>query len=179
MRREALRARTVLQDSWLLCMVPAMSEAPAAVSIWKAQVFAGACAVLAFMMVGTFIAAGYLLLALLTLPFAALSVLLLLVYGPIGADAAGIWMDGSLEAVGMAWADVKQVRFGRFQLVLEGGDKRLVLPKPCFWTGADSARVLEYIRMLARDYCTPPPPSRTADLVLSRNVLRIAPPTLK
>jgi len=156
-----------------------MSEAPAVVSIWKAQVVAGAGAVLAFMAVGACVAAGYPLLALLLLPLAALSVLLLLVYGPIRADADGIWMDGSLESVGMAWADVKQIRFGRYQLVLEGGNKRLVLPKPCFWTGPDAARILEYIRMLARDYCTPPPPSRTADLVLSRNVQRIAPPTLK
>jgi hypothetical protein len=160
-------------------MVPAMSEAPGAVSIWKAQVLVGACAVLAFMLVGTFIAAGWLLLALLVLPLAALSVLLLLVYGPIRADADGIWMDGSLEAVGMAWTDVKQVRFGKYQLVLEGDNKRLALPKPCFWSGPASTQVLEYIRMLARDYCTPPSPNRTADLVLSRNVLRIAPPTLK
>ena len=118
-------------------------------------------------------------LALLLLPLAALSVLLLLVYGPIRADADGIWMDGSLESVGMAWADVKQVRFGRFQLVLEGGSKRLVLPKPCFWTGVAAHQVRDYLQMLARDYCTPPPPSRTADLVLSRNVVRVAPPTLK
>mgnify|MGYP007068282605 CR=1 FL=1 len=134
---------------------------------------------LSCMIVGTFVATGPILLALLALPFVAVSVLLLLVYGPIGADEKGIWMDGSLEPVGMTWADVKQVRFGKFQLVLEGDGKRLVLPKPCFWTGPDSGKVLEYIRLLARDYCTPPPPSRIADLVMSRNVLRIIPPTLK
>jgi|GEM_PF-6095898 len=160
-------------------MAQLMSDTPAAVSIWKAQTIVGACAVLSCMLVGTFIAAGFILLALLSLPLVAVSVLLLLLYGPIHADANGIWMDGSLESVGMAWGDVKQIRFGRFQLVLEGENKRLVLPKPQFWAGPESARVIEYLRTLARDYCTPPPPSRTADLVMSRNVLRIAPPTLK
>ena len=156
-----------------------MSDTPAVVSIWKAQVFVGASAVISCMVFGAFIAAGYLLLALLALPLVAVSVLLLLVYGPIHADANGVWMDGSLEPVGMAWSDVKRIRFGKGQLVLEGENKRLVLPKPCFWTGPGSAQVLDYIRVLARDYCTPPPPSRTADLVMSRNVLRIIPPTLK
>ena len=156
-----------------------MNDRPSVVSVWKAQVVAGAGAVLACMFVGMFFASGHPLLGLLALPFVALSLLLLLVYGPIQADANGIWMDGSLEAVGMAWADVRQVRFGRFQLVLEGENRRLVLPKPCFWTGAAATQVRDYLQVLARDYCTPPPPSRTADLVLSRNVVRVAPPTLK
>ncbi len=147
--------------------------------MWKAQVVAGAGAVLSCMLVGMFFATGHPFLGLLALPLVGVSLLLLLVYGPIQADADGIWMDGSLEAVGMAWADVKQVRFGRFQLVLEGGNKRLALPKPCFWTGAAASQVRDYVQVLARDYCTPPPPSRTADLVLSRNVVRVAAPTLK
>ena len=156
-----------------------MSDTPSVVSVWKAQATAGAGAVFFCMCVGMFVGAGHIFIAVLMLPVVAVCLLLLLVYGRIQADADGIWMDGSLEAVGIAWADVKQIRFGKFQLVLEGEGKRLVLPKPCFWTGPASAKVLEYIRMLARDYCVPPPPSRTADLVLSRNVLRIAPPTLK
>lgn len=156
-----------------------MSDAPSTVSVWKAQVVAGAGTLFAFLCAGMLVAGGYALLAIPVLPFAGVCVLLLLVYGPIQADQNGIWMDGSLESVGIAWADVRQIRFGRFQLVIEGEGKRLVLPKPCFWTGPGSAKVLEYLRLLARDYCTPPPPSRTADLVLSRNVLRIAPPSLK
>ncbi|MFT3828619.1 MAG: hypothetical protein QM691_02830 [Opitutaceae bacterium] len=156
-----------------------MSEVPSAVSVWKAQVVAGAGTLFSFLGAGMLVAGGHAWLAIPVLPFAAVSVLLLLVYGPIQADQNGIWMDGSLESVGIAWTDVRQIRFGKFQLVIEGEGKRLVLPRPCFWTGPGSAKVLEYLRLLARDYCPPPPPSRTADLVLSRNVLRIAPPSLK
>ena len=156
-----------------------MSDTPSVVSVWKAQCVAGAGAVVLLMCVGMFFAAGHPFLALLFVPFSLVSVLLLLVYGPIQADADGIWMDGSLEPVGMKWAEMKQIRFGRFQLVIEGEGKRLVLPKPSLWTGAARTQVLEYLQMLARDYCTPPTPSRTADLVISRNVLRILPPSLK
>ncbi len=156
-----------------------MSDTPSVISVWKAQCAAGAGAVFFFMCVGMFFAAGHPFLAILFVPLSLVSVLLLLVYGPIQADAEGIWMDGSLEPVGMKWSEMKLIRFGRFQLVIEGEGKRLVLPKPTFWTGPGAAKVLDYIRMLARDYCPPPPPSRTADLVISRNVLRIAPPTLK
>ena len=156
-----------------------MSNRSSVVSVWKAQVVAGAGAVLSCMLVAMLLVSGHPFVALLFVPFVLVSLLLLLVYGPIRADGEGIWMDGSLEAVGMAWADVKQVRFGRFQLVLEGGNKRLVLPKPCFWTGGAAPQVRDYLQMLARDYCTPPPPSRTADLVLSRNVVRVAPLSLK
>ncbi len=156
-----------------------MSEPPSSVSVWKAQVTAGVGTLFSLLVAGGLVASGHPLLAILVLPLAGVSVLLLLVYGPIHADQTGLWMDGSLESVGIAWADVRQIRFGRFQLVLEGEGKRLVLPKPCFWTGPGAPKVLKYLRLLARDYCTPPPPSRTADLVLSRNVLRIAPPTLK
>jgi hypothetical protein len=103
----------------------------------------------------------------------------MLVYGTIRADESSIWMEGSLECVGMAWTEVQQIRFGRFQLVLEGGEKRLVLPKPWFWTGPGRAQVLPHLELLAREYLAPPPKSRTADLVLSRNVQRITPTTLK
>ncbi len=156
-----------------------MSTTPSVISVWKAQVAAGAGAFLSAMLVGALLVQGWVLPGLLLLAPVALCGLLLLVYGPITADEEGITMEGSLESVGMAWSEVKQVRFGRYQLVLEGGDKRLVLPKPWFWAGPGRAKVLPYIEMLARDYCTPPPKSRTADLVLSRNVQRIPPPTLK
>ncbi len=156
-----------------------MSESPSVVSIWRAQVVVGAIAVLSCMAVAASLVSGWPLLAVLFLPLMATSVLLLLTYGPIRADADSLWMDGSLESVGMRWDEIRQIRFGRFQLVLEGEGKRLVLPKTCFWSGPGSTKVHGYLKMLSRDYLTPPPPSRTADLVLSRNVVRIAPPTLK
>lgn len=156
-----------------------MNDTPSVVSVWKAQAVAGASALFFCMLVGAFVAIGWFFVALLFVPLAAVSVLLLLVYGPIHADANGLWMEGSLESVGMAWSEIKQIRFGRFQLVLEGDGKRLVLPRPNLWTGPASMQVIGYIKMLARDYCAQPPKSRTADLVISRNVVRIAPPTLK
>ena len=156
-----------------------MSDTPTQVSVWKAQVVAGGAAVLSCMVVAAFVVSGHPFVAVVFVPAVLVSVLLLLVYGPIQADGEGLWMDGSLEAVGMKWAEMKKIRFGRFQLVIEGEGKRLVLPKPAFWTGAGRAQVLDYLQLLARDYCTPPPPSRTADLVMSRNATRIAPPTLK
>lgn len=156
-----------------------MSDAPSVVSVWKAQCAAGVGALFFWMLVGAFVANGWILLALLMLPLALAGVLLLLVYGPIHADADGLWMEGSLESVGMAWSEIKQIRFGRCQLVLEGEGKRVVLPKPYFWTGPGAAKVLDYIKMLARDYCAEPPKSHVADLVISRNAARIGPQTLK
>jgi len=156
-----------------------MSTTPSEVSVWKAQVAAGAGILFFSLLAGTLFAIGLALVAVLMVPLVVLSAYLLLVYGPIRSDESAIWMEGSLETVGMAWAEVKQIRFGRFQLVLEGGEKRLVLPKPWFWAGPGRTAVLAYIKMLANDYLPPPPKSRTADLVLSRNVQRITPTTLK
>ncbi len=156
-----------------------MSDTPSVVSVWKAQCVAGALALFFWMLVGAFVAKGWLLAALLAVPLASVGVLLLLVYGTIRADAKGLWMEGSLETVGMEWSEMKSIRFGRFQLVLEGEGKRVVLPHPKLWTGPAAAKVLDYIGMLARDYCAAPSKSRTADLVISRNAARIAPQTLK
>lgn len=156
-----------------------MSNPPSVVVVWKAQVAAGAGILFFSLLAGSCFAIGWALLALLVLPLVGLSAYLMLIYGPIHADETSIWMEGSLETVGLSWAEVKQIRFGRFQLVLEGGDKRLVLPKPWFWTGPGRAQVLPHLELLARDFLPPPPKSRTADLVLSRNVLRITPQTFK
>lgn len=150
-----------------------MSNTPSVISVVRAQVAAGAGILFFSLLAGSLFAIGWALLALLVLPLVGLSAYLLLVYGPIHADQEGLWMEGSLESVGMAWAEVKQIRFGRFQLVLEGGEKRLVLPKPWFWTGPGRAQVLPHLQTLARDYLPPPPKSHTADLVFSRNVLKI------
>jgi hypothetical protein len=135
--------------------------------------------ILFLMTSGGLLVNGHVLLALMALPGALVGVLLLLVYGPIRADTEGIWMEGSLECVGIGWTQIRQIRFGTWQLVLEGEGKRLVLPKPCFWSGPGRTQVLEYVQMLARDYLTPPPPSRTADLVISRNAAKVLPSKFK
>lgn len=152
-----------------------MSSTPSTISVWKSQAAAGAGILFFSLLAGSLFALSLPLLALLALPLVVLSAYLMLIYGPIHADETSLWMEGSLESVGMAWTEVKLIRFGRFQLVLEGDGKRLVLPHPRFWTGPGRQQVLPHLELLAREYLPPPPKSRTADLVLSRNVLKIVP----
>jgi hypothetical protein len=107
--------------------------------------------------------------AILFVTFAVFAGLLIWRYGPIELTHEEISMMTPAGKFGLRWAEVQAVEFGSSHLVLNGENKRLVVPHPMFWTGRQKVAAAEILSGFFRDAKITPFSSFSADFKLSKN----------
>ena len=107
------------------------------ISLWKLKLLGWICGgFFTFCLVSSW-ASGQLELSIWFLPLILLAVPILIQAGTIHCDSRAISLSIPLGEFEIEWAEIERVEQGQSCIAFIAGEKRLNIPKPEWWAGAD------------------------------------------
>jgi hypothetical protein len=87
-----------------------------------------------------------LIVSLMFLPFIALNLMVLSISGHIRTTQSSIELMNWWGVYRMKWDEIERVETGQSAMVFSGGDSRLSIPLPKWWSGDDAGNMSEFLR---------------------------------
>ncbi|MCL1635494.1 hypothetical protein M2650_12765 [Luteimonas sp. SX5] len=120
--------------------------------------------------IGAFVAKQYWPISVFAF-FAVMSLYVLLSAGKYVLSDTHIAHQNMFGHFRMRWQDVRKVEFGtQGSIVLHGGEKRLVVAPPAYWSGSNKAEAFELLRSKLDKPDIKSYPSNLADYKIHKNV---------